>query len=289
MNLRHCFNSSEDDFPLPPRIKHFYGPFGFPDSADANRPYISSNLVMGLDGRASFQELKGRAGGRDVSRSKEDRWLMDFLRAHHDAQLIGASTLREEPGPDGLGLDFGIDDEELRVYRQETLKLARQKIIVLSGSGEIDLNGRLFNSPRVEAWIISSAIGANSLRSQLKKLKREGTVKILTVGESARIDLAAAVRLLRREHGIRTLLCEGGPTLYGELLKNHLVDEDFRTISFQVLGESTNPKIARPTAYGNVSYTPESAPWFTLISLHYAPPHHAFVRLRYKGPRAFSG
>jgi riboflavin biosynthesis pyrimidine reductase len=287
VNLRHCFNSSEDAFPLPPHIKQFYGPFGFPNPADANRPYICSNLVMGLDGRASFQELKDRAGGKDVSRSKEDRWLMDFLRAHHDAQLIGASTLREEPGPDGHGWDFGIDDEELRVYRQETLKLARQKIIVLSGSGDVDLNCRLFNSPRVEPWIISSAEGTNSLRSQLKKTNRNGAVIFVIVGESRRIDLVAAVRLLRREHGIRTLLCEGGPTLYGELLKNKLVDEDFRTISLQVLGESTNPGIVRPTTYGNVSYTPETAPWFTLISLHYALPHHAFVRLRYKGPRTF--
>jgi len=47
---------------------------------------------MGLDGKASFRELEGRAGGRDVSRSREDRWLMDFLRAHHDGQLIGANS-----------------------------------------------------------------------------------------------------------------------------------------------------------------------------------------------------
>ncbi len=34
---------------------------------------------MSLDGRASFSELKGRAGGSLVSRSREDRWMMDFL------------------------------------------------------------------------------------------------------------------------------------------------------------------------------------------------------------------
>ena len=41
-------------------------------------------------------------------------------------------------------------------------------------------------------------------------------------------------------------------------------------MSLQVLGESTKPGIDRPTAYGHVSYTPETAPWFRLISLHYA-------------------
>jgi riboflavin biosynthesis pyrimidine reductase len=242
---------------------------------------------MGLDGRASFTELKGCAGGKEVSRNGEDRWLMDFLRAHHDGQLIGASTLREEPGLDGQGWDYGIDEEELRVYRQNTLRLGRQKIIVLTGSGNIDLSVRLFSSPRVEPWIVTSAQGENNVRSRLRMLEQKETVTIVSIGEGTRIDLTAAVQLLRREHGIRTLLCEGGPALYGELLKKRLIDEDFRTISLQVLGKSTKPEIDRPTTYGDVSYTPESAPWLRLISIHYALPHHAFLRLRYKGPRKF--
>jgi riboflavin biosynthesis pyrimidine reductase len=229
---------------------------------------------MGLDGRASFRELEDRADGNIVSRSREDRWLMDFLRAHHDAQLIGASTLREELNPEGQGWDYGINDEELRIYRQDTLKLGLQKVFVLSGSGNIDLTLRLFSSPRVEAWIITAREGQKNLLSQIERLCRDETIKILSVGEGTRV-------------GIRTLLCEGGPNLYGEFLKNQLIDEDFRTMSLQVLGQSTKPEIERPTAYGFVSYTPGTAPWFRLISLHYALPYHAFFRLRYEGPRTF--
>jgi len=287
MDLQLCYSASEDTFPLPRHIKERYGPFGFPERRDTHRPYISSNFVMGLDGRASFRELKGRAGGKEVSRSREDRWLMDLLRAHHDGQLIGASTLREEPGCDARGADYGIDDEQLRVYREEILSLDKQKIIVLTRSGNIDVTLRVFDSPRVEPWIVTSAEGEKNLRLQLKGAGREGTIKIVSVGAGKRVDLATATQLLWQEHGIRTLLCEGGPTLYGELLKKHLIDEDFRTISLQVLGKSTKPGIDRPTTYGDVSYTPESAPWFRLISIHYAVPHHAFFRLRYEGPRKF--
>ena len=287
MDLQLCYNASEDTFPLPRHIKERYGPFGFPDPRDPYRPYISSNFVMGLDGRASFRELKGRTGGREVSRSREDRWLMDFLRAHHDAQLIGANTLREEPGPDARGADYGIDDEELRVYREKTLNLEKQKIIVLTGSGNVDITLRVFDSPRVEPWIFTTAEGERNLQSQLKMSGREGTIKIVLAGAGKRVDLAATARLLRQEHGIRTLLCEGGPTLYGEFLRRQLIDEEFRTISLQVLGESTKPGIDRPTPYGDVSYTPESAPWFRLISIHYVLPYHAFLRLRYEGPRKF--
>jgi riboflavin biosynthesis pyrimidine reductase len=284
MNLHSCYNASEDTFPLPRHIKERYGPFGFPAPADARRPYITSNFVMGLDGRASFRELKGRTDGATISRSKEDRWLMDFLRTHHDAQLVGANTLREEPALEGRGWDYGIDDEELRTYRRD-LGLGQQKVLVCSGSGNIDLTLRLFSSPRVEAWIITTREGQENLRSELKQLGREGTMKIISVGEGSRIDLAAVTQQLRQEHGIRTLLCEGGPTLYGELLRNQLIDEDFRTMAFQILGESIKPRINRPTSYGHVSYTPETAPWFRLISLHYALPYHAFFRFRYEGPR----
>ena len=287
MDLQLCHNTSEDMFPLPRHIKERYGQFGFPPPADARRPYISSNFVVGLDGMASFRELAGRNDGNTVSRSRDDRWLMDFLRAHHDAQVIGASTLREEPNPEGRGWDYGIDDEELRIYRQDTLRLGRQKVLILTGSGNIDLTLRVFSSPRVEAWIITAREGQEHLRSQLKRLDREGTMKILSVGEGTRVDLVAAAQRLRQEHGIRTLLCEGGPTVYGEFLKNRLIDEDFRTLSLQVLGKSTKPGIDRPTAYGHLSFIPGTAPWFRLISLHYALPHHAFFRLRYEGPKTF--
>ena len=287
MELQHCYNASEDTFPLPPDIKERYGPFGFPQPRDPHRPYISSNFVMGLDGRASFRELKGRAGGREVSRSGEDRWLMDFLRAHHDGQLIGAATLREEQGPGAQGEDFGIDDEQLRVYRKDILGLGKQKIIVLTGSGNVDVTLRVFDSPRVEPWIFTTLEGEKSLRSQLKMLGREGSINIISSGAGAQVDLVAATQFLRQEHRFRTLLCEGGPTLYGDLLKSQLIDEEFRTISLQVLGETTKPGIDRPTTYGNVSYTPETAPWSRLISIHYALPYHVFFRLRYEGPRKF--
>ncbi len=287
LNLRMCCNASEDTFSLPADIRELYGPFGFPASPVSGRPYIASNFVMSLDGKASFRELPGRAGGSLISRSHEDRWMMDFLRAHHDAQLIGASTLREEPGPDGRGLDFAIDDQRLLNYRQNTLGLGRQKIIIVSGSGEMDATLKLFTSTRVEPWILTTQSGEEKIKAELERLGRERTIKIVSVGQAAAVNLAAAMQILYEKHGIGRLLCEGGPNLYGELLSRCLIDEDFRTLSLQVLGQSTDPAVDRPTAYGKVSYTPENAPWFKLISLHYALPYHAFFRLRYVGPRHF--
>src|SRR3569832_2042533 len=66
-----------------------YGNLGFP-APPSDRPWIYSNFVQSLDGIVSF---KGRhAAGSDISQLPEDRWLMDFLRAHSDAILLGINT-----------------------------------------------------------------------------------------------------------------------------------------------------------------------------------------------------
>ena len=287
MNLKPAYTSSEDLFPLPSRIKERYGPFGFPLNMNDDRPFVTSNFVVGLDGKATFSELSADVGN-PVSRSKDDRWLMDFFRAHHDAQLMGAGTLRAETASDGKGWDYGIDDEELDSYRRETLKLGKQKVIIVTGSGDLDLGMRIFSSTRVEPWVLTSPDGERELRSRIETSGNGGTIRVISTGSGKRVDLAIALKILRQEHGIRTLLCEGGPRLYGQLLGQRFIDEDFRTISLQVMGGSTQTGIERPTSYGAVSYTPEAAPWFKLISIHHALPYHVFLRLRYEGPRDFA-
>jgi 5-amino-6-(5-phosphoribosylamino)uracil reductase len=55
----------------------------------------------------------------------------------------------------------------------------------------------------------------------------------ITVVRMDRTDrsLASVLRVARQEHGIRSIVCEGGPTLFGALLNEDLVDELFLTIA----------------------------------------------------------
>ena len=50
------------------------------------------------------------------------------------------------------------------------------------------------------------------------------------------MQIAAALRHLRRERGIRALLCEGGPRLHAELQAAGLVDDLFLTIAPKLAG-----------------------------------------------------
>src|SRR5204863_4855210 len=54
--------------------------------------------------------------------------------------------------------------------------------------------------------------------------------------EYLRESVPRALQTLREEHGIRSLLCEGGPTLNSTLFAENLVDELFLTLAPTVAG-----------------------------------------------------
>src|SRR5690348_5089226 len=70
-----------------------YGNLGFP-SAHRDRPWVYANFVQSIDGIASF--LGKHLTGGDISHSEEDKRLMDLLRSHSDAIIMGTNTLMEE-------------------------------------------------------------------------------------------------------------------------------------------------------------------------------------------------
>ena len=49
-------------------------------------------------------------------------------------------------------------------------------------------------------------------------------------------DLSRALATLRRDHGVRALLCEGGPHLHAQLIEADLVDELFVTHAPKLAG-----------------------------------------------------
>src|SRR5215469_12096860 len=85
-----------------------YGNFGLP-APPSDRPWIYANFVQSLDGIVSL--LGKHASGGDIAQSGADRWLMDLLRAHADAVIMGMGTLREEQrnrGRESRGIVFQV-------------------------------------------------------------------------------------------------------------------------------------------------------------------------------------
>lgn len=57
------------------------------------------------------------------------------------------------------------------------------------------------------------------------------------------LTLTTMMRRLRSDFDVRTLLCEGGPTLFGALLQEGLVDELFLSLAPKLTGGGTAPAI----------------------------------------------
>ncbi len=265
-----------------------YGKLGFP-APRRDRPWIISNFVQTLDGITSW---KGEHPlGSDISRSAEDRWLMDLLRAHADALLLGSKTLAVEKtvlGSSSRGATYTIEDPELRELR-ERLGRRRETIIFVTGSAALNLSDyAVFDGDKVDTAILTGREGAARLAPQQGSHPH---VRVLVAGEGNVVDLPVAMRLLTQELGIRLLLCEGGPTLYGYMSRAGLIDEKFLTVSpveagqiipqEQEVGLLEGPARLRPTTFGAPGFTADNAPWWTWVSSRKAGDHE-FNRYRRK-------
>jgi riboflavin biosynthesis pyrimidine reductase len=137
--------------------------------------------------------------------------------------------------------------EQLETYRpweeprEERPFLAMNFVATLDGRATIDgRSGPIGSSTDTTMMIgLRERFDAVMIGAGTKRVERyEGLVKRLVVVRSHEGELADLGKLLAelREDGVRSVMCEGGPTLHGSLLAEGLVDELFLTISPKMSG-----------------------------------------------------
>jgi diaminohydroxyphosphoribosylaminopyrimidine deaminase/5-amino-6-(5-phosphoribosylamino)uracil reductase len=73
------------------------------------------------------------------------------------------------------------------------------------------------------AYAPTIVLAPAGLRERFAALEPVADVLYIGAADAPVLDLRAALLALRRERGIGAVLCEGGPTLAGRLLEQHLV------------------------------------------------------------------
>lgn len=192
--------------------------------APAGRPYTVANFVSSVDGRAT---LKGRSGGLG---DDGDKALFRALRRGADAVLVGTGTL--------LGERYGriVADPQARERRRARGLPAEPLACTLTRSGSLPLEIPLFAEPEAEVVVFSGReVDLTGVRAQVQVVRLEP-------GE---VSFASALAHLRAECGVRALLCEGGPAVFGALLREGLVDELFLTLAAKLAGGGAAPAITR--------------------------------------------
>jgi 5-amino-6-(5-phosphoribosylamino)uracil reductase len=106
------------------------------------------------------------------------------------------------------------------------------RLAVVSGRAHLDPASRLFSDPTQRPIVITTTTASSHAVDKLRD------VADIIIAGSDTVDLRAAFAELR-EQDVKTLLCEGGPTLNNQLLRDDLVDEWCQTIAPVLTGGTT--------------------------------------------------
>lgn len=218
---------------LPEEFQRIYGGDWCLPHAAPDRPYLFVNFVTSRDGRVSFNEPDHFSGG-DVSRfNAHDQWLMGLLRARADAILIGDGTLRLETRHRWTAdFIFPADGNAFAALRQSEGRTPVPQLVVLSLTGDLPPEATVFTEAATRVLIATTSKGSEVARRALADYPN---VEVLPLGEDS-VDVCRLVALLRQRDHVNTLLCEGGPRVYGSVLAAGVLDDEFLTLSPIVIG-----------------------------------------------------
>jgi riboflavin-specific deaminase-like protein len=192
--------------------------YAYPENLGA--PFVRASFVASADGAVSV------AGRSTDLGSLADRRVFLLLRRLADVVLVGAGTVRSE---------------DYRGARRPTRgRDTPPPIAVVTGSALLDPASRLFRDTRVPPIVLTLASAPPERRERLAAAG----------GDVVALDRLTPDRVLAElaRRGLHRVLCEGGPTLFGELVAADAVDELCLTVAPLLVGGTT----------GRIAVGPES-------------------------------
>lgn len=260
--LQDLFDATAgDDVALPHALASLYGRLRMPRHAE--RPHVIGNFVTSLDGVVSLG-IPGKAGGGEISGfNAHDRMVMGLLRATADAVVVGAGTLRASSAEHVWTAEY-IYPPLTDAYRELRATLGKPEPplnVVVTGSGDIDLDRCLFHSAAVPSLIVTTAAGARRL------LDRDlpPSVRVEVAAGAASLSARAVLDTIHRTRKSELVLVEAGPRLMSDFFAEHLLDELFLTLAPQVAGRDS--EIERPGLVSGKLFAPEHPVWGRLVGL----------------------
>jgi 2,5-diamino-6-(ribosylamino)-4(3H)-pyrimidinone 5'-phosphate reductase len=188
------------------------------------RPSVILHLAVTADGKVSTNRYTPTrfTSARDKQRLLEIRGLADAI-------LVGRNTLETDQ------MTMDLPDERVRLWRRRQGKSEYPLRVILSRSGNISTTLRVFEKGNAPILIYSTEKMASSQRTLLSE---RATVHLSGNGE---LDILWVLWHLYEHYQVRSLVCEGGPTLVKTLAQADVVDEIYLTIAAKIFGGSAAP------------------------------------------------
>jgi len=197
--------------------------------SDRSAPWLRANFISSLDGAATH------AGHTRGLTDVDDKRVLDLLRMLCDVVLVGAGTVNAGGYANGVAVERRAAD-----WRAAHGMPAQPTLAVVSAalSPRPDM-AALVRAP-VRPIIVTLERSAPEKRRALA-----GVADVLLCGTD-KLDCRAMLAALA-ERGLRQVLCEGGPHLFGSLIEADCVDELCLTLS-PVLENGSAGRIAAGAA-----------------------------------------
>lgn len=200
------------------------------------QPHLRVNMVSSVDGAAALQGRVGTLTG------PADQRLLLLLRATADVLIVGAGTLRAE------GYGPLTVDPALAGHRPAGRTSTAPRLVVPTRSLGLDLDGPAFTGALEPPLVVTTRLAPEERLHAAREV-----AEVVVLGDAV-VDLAAMVALLHERGAVR-ILCEGGPSLLGELFHSGLVDEMCLAVAPVVTGGvetrvTAGAALTEPTALG---------------------------------------
>jgi riboflavin-specific deaminase-like protein len=189
------------------------------------RPFVVATFAMTVDGKVTTKNLSPV----DFT-SREDKLHLFRKRASADAVLIGHTSLKR----DNVRLGLPADMQESRVKLGQSRCPLR---VIVSNEGKVDHRLKIFQSNVSPIIIFSTKRMPGKYQRALEKKAT------LHLSNSKHVDLAGMLQTLRSKYKVRTVACEGGPTLFRSLLEQGLIDQLNLTIAPYMFGGAKAPTL----------------------------------------------
>jgi riboflavin-specific deaminase-like protein len=184
--------------------------------APPDRPYLVLNMVSTLDGRIAIGGRSGPIG------DEADRELFHGLRTQADAVMVGAGTIRTER--------YG------RIVRKPERRERRVAEGLEADPLAIVVSARLALPPDLPLLQDEHSTVAVLTASEDELPPSPARVEYLRGPSGVELELRPLLERLRKEHDVRSILCEGGPSLNESLIQEGLVDELFLSLAPKLAG-----------------------------------------------------
>ena len=182
-------------------------------------PFVTAKFAMSLDGK-----IATRIGDSKWISGEKARRRVHRLRAASDAVMVGIGTvLADEPRLTARDKTGGpLDRQPLRV--------------VVDTRGRMPVDAPMLGEPG------RTLVAVGDLGEPGAATLRDAGAEVVSLpGDGPSVDLAALMDALASEHGVTSMLVEGGATLLGSLFDLGLVDKVIAFVSPVIVGGQTAP------------------------------------------------